>query len=70
MVGRTLMRHHYQKNLKNYSPLNMEDIGDLEYKHAKIVCKKIKTKKLVEYHDLYVQSDIFLLHFETCVLKI
>ena len=48
----------------------MEDIGDLEYKHAKIVCKKIKTKKLVEYHDLYVQSDIFLLHFETCVLKI
>ena len=34
-----------------YSYLNME----------KIVCKDFKIKKLGEYHDLYVQSNILLL---------
>ena len=46
-----------------YSHLNMEDITDTDYVHAKRVCKdfKIKIKNLGEYHDLYVQSDTLLL---------
>ena len=39
----------------------MEDITDTDYVHAKRVCKDFKTKKLEEYHDLYVQSDMSLL---------
>ena len=34
-----------------YSHLNMEDITDADYTHAKRVCKS-----LGEYHDLYVQT--------------
>ena len=44
-----------------YSNLNMEDITDADYAHAKIVCKDFEIKNLGEYHDLYVQSDALLL---------
>ena len=37
-----------------YSYLNMEDITDANYKHAKRVCKDFKINNLDEYHDLYV----------------
>ena len=40
-----------------YSHLNMEDITDADYKHA----KDLKIKNLREYHDLYVQSYTLLL---------
>ena len=43
-----------------YSNLNMEDITDVDYKHAKIVFKNLINKNFGDYHDLYV---------ETCVLK-
>ena len=39
-----------------YSHLNMEDITDADYTHAKRVCKS-----LGEYHDLYVQTNTLLL---------
>ena len=39
----------------------MEDITDADYAHAKRVCKDFETKNLGEYHDLYVQSDPFVL---------
>ena len=39
----------------------MEDITDTDYTYAKRVCKDSETKKLGEYHDLYVQSDTLLL---------
>ena len=39
----------------------MKDITDVDYAHAKIVCKDFKIKHLREYHDLHVQSDILLL---------
>ena len=39
----------------------MEDITDTGNSHAKKVCKDSETKKLGEYHDLYVQSDTLLL---------
>ena len=44
-----------------YSQLNMEDIYDAGYAHAKRVCKDFKVKKLGEYHSLYVQSNTLLL---------
>ena len=39
----------------------MEDITDVDYRHANNVFKKFKVKNLGEYHDLYVQSDTLLL---------
>ena len=39
----------------------MENITDADYTHAKRVCKDFEIKHLGEYHDLYVQSDTFLL---------
>ena len=44
-----------------YSGLNMENINDTDYRHGNNVFKKFKLKNLVEYHDLYVQSDTLLL---------
>ena len=40
-----------------YSNLNMEDITDVDYRHANKVFKEFRLKNLGEYHDLYVQSD-------------
>ena len=58
-----------------YSHLNMEDITDADYAHAKRVCKDFEIKNLGEYHDLYVQSDTLLLadvfeNFRNMCLKI
>ena len=39
----------------------MEDITDVDYKHAKIVLKNLIYKNLGHYHDLHVQSDTLLL---------
>ena len=52
----------------------MEDITDVNYKHAKRVSKGFQIQKLGEYHDLYVQSNTLLLvdiltTFGICVLK-
>ena len=44
-----------------YSNLNMEDITDFHYKHAKIVFKNLINKNVGDYHDLYIQSDTLLL---------
>ena len=40
-----------------YSNLNMENITDIDYRHAKRDFKKFKLKNLGDYHNLYVQSD-------------
>ena len=44
-----------------YSNLNMEDISDIDYRHANNVFKRFKFENLGDYHDLYVQSDTLLL---------
>ena len=44
-----------------YSKLNMEEITNADYRHANNVFKEFELKKLGEYHNLYVQSDILLL---------
>ena len=44
-----------------YSNLNMEDISDIDYRHANNVFKRFKLENLGDYHDLYVQSNTLLL---------
>ena len=44
-----------------YSNLNMEDISDIDYRHANNVFKRFKLKNLGDYHDLYVKGDTLLL---------
>ena len=44
-----------------YSSLNLEDITDIDYRHAKRVFKTFTNKNIGDYHDLYVKSDTLLL---------
>ena len=44
-----------------YSNLNMEDIRDIDYRHANNVSKVFKLENLGDCHDLYIQSDTLLL---------
>ena len=44
-----------------YSNLNMDDITDADYMHAKRVCKDFEIKNLGECHGLYLKSDTLLL---------
>ena len=44
-----------------YSSLNIEDITDVDYRHAKGVFKSFNNKNLGDYDDLHVQSDTLLL---------
>ena len=44
-----------------YSNLNMEDISDIDYRHANNKFKVFKLENLGDYHDLYVQSVTLLL---------
>ena len=44
-----------------YSNLNMEDITDVDHRHAKRVLKNLSNKNFGDYHDLYAQSDTLLL---------
>ena len=46
---------------KFYSSLNMEEITDVDYMHAKKVFKIFNNKNIGDYHDLYVQNDTLLL---------
>ena len=38
-----------------YNQLNMEDIADADYAHAKRVCKDFEIKNLGEYHNCMFQ---------------
>ena len=58
-----------------YSNLNIEDITDADYMHAKKVCEDFEIKNLGEYHDCYLKSDTLLLadvfeNFRKICLKI
>ena len=44
-----------------YSHLNLENITDADYVHAKRVCKDFEIKNIGEYNDFYVESDTLLL---------
>ena len=58
-----------------YRHLNMEDITDTDYAHAKRVCNNFEIKNLGKCHDLYVQSNTLMLddvfeNFRNICLKI
>ena len=67
MLRKGLYSHGYKDDWKKsnetslpekedfYSHLNMENIIDADYAHAKKVCKDFEIKDLGEYHNLYVQ---------------
>ena len=40
------MKHHYQEKIDFYSHLNMENIFDADYTHAKGIRKSFKIKNL------------------------
>ena len=44
-----------------YSSLSVEDIADVNHRHAKRVFKSLNNKDRGDYCDLYVQSDTLLL---------
>ena len=44
-----------------YNNLNIEDIIDVDYRHANSVFKEFKMNYLGDYHNLYVKSDTVLL---------
>ena len=44
-----------------YSSLNMENITDADYEHAKKIFKEFKTNNLGDYHNFYVQINTLLL---------
>ena len=44
-----------------YSNLNVNDIIDSDYNHAKRVCRDLEIKNLSEYRDLYLKSNTLLL---------
>ena len=37
-----------------YSSLNMEDITDIDHRHARRVFENLRNKNLDDFHDLYV----------------
>ena len=63
------------ENKEFYSHLNMEDITEADFAHAKRVSKNFEIKNLGEYFDLYVQSNTLLLADvyeklrKTCLIK-
>ena len=44
-----------------YSNLNLENISDGDYTHARKIWDVFDIKNLVKYHDFHVQSDTLLL---------
>ena len=44
-----------------YGHLNVEDITNTDYPHAKRVLKGFEIKHLGEHHDFYLQRDTLLL---------
>ena len=61
IVGKNLMKLHFQIKKAFYSKLYLENITDEGYKHAQKVFKYFEMKNLGEYHGLYIQGDTLLL---------
>ena len=55
ITEKNLVKHYYQKKMILYSEINMEDITDADYMHAKRVCKDFEIKNVGEYYDLYLK---------------
>ena len=55
------IKHHYLKKNIFTRSLNMEDVTDADYKYMHNVWKEFVIKTPGEYHNLYIQSNKFLL---------
>ena len=42
------------------SKLNMKRVTDLDHNHAKRICNDFETRKLGEYHNLYLSDTLLL----------
>ena len=54
-----MIRENYQIK-KIFACLNIEDITDADYPHAKRVFEHFERKNIGEYHALYVQRDTLI----------
>ena len=55
------MKNYYQAKKIFIAILILEDINNIDYRHANNVFKRFKLENLGDYHDLYVQSNKLLL---------
>ena len=74
MNRKILIKKSLPEKKEFYTNLNMEDITDADYMHAKWVCKGFEIKIVGEYHDLYLQVmchywQMFLKTLEKCGSK-
>ena len=53
-----------------YSNLNIKDVTDVGYRHAKRVFKEFSLKNLGEYHDLHAQARHYCLQMYLKILEI
>ena len=72
IVGKDLMKHHYQIKKAFYRELYLEYITDKDYALAQKVFEECKLKNLNDYHDLFLQSDKLLVAhvFETSEISV
>ena len=61
MNRKSLIETSLPEQNSTHGNLNMRDIADADYMHAKRICKDFEIKDLGEYQDLYLKSDTFLL---------
>ena len=52
-----------------YSSLDMEDITDVDHRHAKRVLKNLSNKNVGDCHDLYVQVIHYCLQMYLKILE-
>ena len=81
MLRKSVYPHEYMDSWKRfdktslpdkkdfYSILNMEDITDADYKHAKKVWKNFEMQNLAYFHDLHAQSDYYYIISCRCIGK-
>ena len=66
------MKHHCRKKNNFIANLSVEHITDVDYMHAKRVCKDFEIKTLGEYHDFHLKKYILLLEnlsFRSCLIS-
>ena len=66
MNGKILLRNFEETELPPieafYSKLNDSNITQEDYEHAINVWNTFKMKTMLEYHDLYLKTDVILLY--------